>query len=549
MKRGLALALAALLATCQPADTGGAADGAALVSLDLEALAGALRTGEQLPAVVEIELDGAPAGQAVLRSPDGQLDGYVALAVAPWVDHSLSVEAELRDGSHLKSERVALVAGGNEVLRLHVGLSSERVLEVGGEEILSLPADTHLAVDYAEHKRLPTTVALDGADPARTIARWMRVADVATVTPYTRRHSDADRVGPLLAPRPVLRSIMTAPLAATVAAASSSRPASASAARLVERPETEQARRPRTRAELLDQPPTAPAPERPVVVEDPAPTTEHTFMFYWAYCSCALPSVGSTYTMRTPDGRELRGWTDRFGMLVVEGVEDAKLFFDGRIGQRKRSYAYKPNDGAVHRHMLAGLRSADANERLVAMLDLRREPLEEAREQLAAMLESRDFVSWFNAAVTLSHYEDLSELVSTHIARLDAPGADLGREIALLGALRHPRAVEPIVTYLAHPNAGVRSIAAWSLGFIASPRALPALHSALHDTAPAVRAEAALALGRIGSDGRPLPEGSREAQRRALLGESIMDALSAVTGDPDPAVTRAVEEARDLVLF
>lgn len=75
--------------------------------------------------------------------------------------------------------------------------------------------------------------------------------------------------------------------------------------------------------------------------------------------------------------------------------------------------------------------------------------------------------------------------------------------IQSLGALRDPRAVDPLVAVLRAPGEGhalayrARQLAAAALGEIGEMRALPALIVALEDTSSAVKISAALALGKL----------------------------------------------------
>lgn len=84
--------------------------------------------------------------------------------------------------------------------------------------------------------------------------------------------------------------------------------------------------------------------------------------------------------------------------------------------------------------------------------------------------------------------EALSELLEQPETRLWATRA--------LAHIRRPETIQPLLQVVNDPDPEVRATAIESLGSFHDPRVLPILRAALHDTAAAVRKEAAIALGR-----------------------------------------------------
>ncbi len=113
-----------------------------------------------------------------------------------------------------------------------------------------------------------------------------------------------------------------------------------------------------------------------------------------------------------------------------------------------------------------------------------------AAEQVVELLRSEAWEMWdinFHAFMLLRSLRDAPEQV---------------RE-AIGGLLRTQAAehVRPICQLLTDPNPSTRSRAAWALGKIGNPVAIPALAgSVLNDAEPGVRIAAASSLGRIRQD-------------------------------------------------
>lgn len=199
--------------------------------------------------------------------------------------------------------------------------------------------------------------------------------------------------------------------------------------------------------------------------------------------------------------------SDRFGMVLVRGAGEATIDFGKSQRPRSRSYRFEPGAPGTHRAMVQALSEADTNIRLTALLDLRREPVPEAREVLEALLDDETLAIWLNAATTLSLYDGIERVVAERVERLRR-GEDPARQIVILGGLRHPAAVPALVERLSSPDAELRARAAWALGFIGAATAIEELERLTGDASAEVRAEAALAIGRIGGYGSiPVLEG------------------------------------------
>jgi HEAT repeat protein len=128
---------------------------------------------------------------------------------------------------------------------------------------------------------------------------------------------------------------------------------------------------------------------------------------------------------------------------------------------------------------------------------------------------------------TRSPYEGKS------VAELEQMLEDASPAVQAQGALGLSRlgseakdAVPALLNTLTRPNALVREHAALALGRIGSPEALPGLIRALRDPEWTVRRHAALALGRIGA-----------------ATPAVRQALEELQGDQEPLVRQAAEEA------
>lgn len=132
-----------------------------------------------------------------------------------------------------------------------------------------------------------------------------------------------------------------------------------------------------------------------------------------------------------------------------------------------------------------------------------------------------------------------------------AAGAHRLRAAWLLGRLGEPSALAPLLGALEDPEAALRGGAAYALGSLANPGAIPALARALrHDSDGQVRADAAWALGLMGEDEviDPLLEALGDAAElpevRGQAAESLtgpgsaraIPGLLAALTDPSPAI-------------
>ncbi len=222
----------------------------------------------------------------------------------------------------------------------------------------------------------------------------------------------------------------------------------------------------------------AAAPKAPVMAPKGASASD--LIAYYSYCTCGRPVVNHAYRLTAPDWRELRGVTDRFGMILVQELETARVDYGASMRPRSRSYTLGSNADDARRDILNALSGehssarARVNDQLTALLDLRRIPLEEARSILVGMLDHGNSVIWRNAAVTLSYYGSLDEVVAHHterLARADVAGNadDALRHLTIVGALRDPASVSVLSGWLTHEDAMMRQVAAYSLGFIGHP--------------------------------------------------------------------------------
>ncbi len=90
----------------------------------------------------------------------------------------------------------------------------------------------------------------------------------------------------------------------------------------------------------------------------------------------------------------------------------------------------------------------------------------------------------------------VEELVSA----LQDPSSNIRHEaiIAIAAMRRHPRLTQAMVRTLAQGPPALRAAAAWALGRMGDPQALPALRQALDDPSPLLRSHAARSLGAMG---------------------------------------------------
>lgn len=98
-----------------------------------------------------------------------------------------------------------------------------------------------------------------------------------------------------------------------------------------------------------------------------------------------------------------------------------------------------------------------------------------------------------------------------------------------------------LVGLLASPESRVRARAAFALGSVQDPSAVPSLVAALRDTAASVRADAAFALGQVGdaSAVTPLAE-AFGGETRASVRVGILEALGRIPGPEAPAALLAL---------
>ena len=516
------------IAACQRPDIpiGSEADPAplAVVAIDMTPLAEGLRGDGSLPTVVSVGLDGQEVALVTLPAPTGLLDGHVAATLPADEAVVLTVDATFANGETATLEH-PISAAEDELVRIPLSRAASGALTFGTEQRVSLPFGTRLAIDLVDAAAATGTPQAGTDPPASAIATLLADPAVRTVTPYTDTPSPVDEVGPLLGT--ARGEAVAVPPTAEPARAAATRPT------------------PTVRAQA---PPPAPAREvhadrrtaetRPTDIvswrllrvwwgERASAKTD--FISYYSYCDCGRPAPNRDYLLTSSDGQRISGRSDRFGLVLVPGLGEASIDFGPTQRPRPRSYTFTPGDPQGEQALLAALQSQVTNERLTALLDLRRAPLPQARHALVAMLEDPELAVWLNAAVTLSYYDGLEGIVACQLGRL-AGGDQPERRVTILGALRHPHAVGPLLAELDSDDAGHRALAAWALGFIAHPHASSALELALNDPSAEVRAEAALAMGRIGAYG-------------------AMDGLELMLTDTSPEVARRAREAIDYSVF
>lgn len=520
MKR-LWLATLAVVLACEGAQIPDDGD-QAIVAVDLEALAKPLAQEGLLPSLIEITVDGETRAQATLPAPTGLLAGHVALGVSAGEPHEIVVHATWGDGAAASTQPFTLTALPDEVLLLPVLLErgTPAPLIIGAETRVRLPLGTRLAIEWLDHR------TEQGPDaPAATIARLLRDPAVVSVAPYGETPSPVDEVGALvMGEQPNLTAIDTGDKTeltrrASVSPAAAPRPAApGDLVASAERAATTGAADSRITSWRL------------LRVTMGAPRATGDLIYYYSYCDCGRPAPDRAYTLTSPDGRTLKGMSDRHGFVLVPRAGEGRLDFGPTQRARPRSYAYVAGDPATHEAMLQALSASDANTILTALLDLRAEPLPEAYHPLVELLEHAELSVRLNAAVALSRYGDeaLAPLVACRVARLNH--GDTPSHVEILGALRHPSAVPALLPLLDADDVAVRTAAAWALGFIGDPRALTPLEWALSDPDAAVRAEAALAVGRIGAFG-------------------TLEALEAMLDDGSAVVVPRVQEAMALATW
>lgn len=479
----LIAALATSVLTCNQdhgtAPTGPEGAEVGLLALDLERLASALEESDRLPAEVEIFIDNEALGHISLPTVDGLLAGHATVAVPADETAELTLTVRTRDGIVMRAppHEVALAEG--ELLRLPVAVDEDRLVWRSPRRFL-LPPATNLAVYFRDLGRESVIISELPAAPARAIASILADPQTASVIPFTADPSETDEVGALVgipAPRPaaeqtaVLEKVVTPTDGVALASAATVAPAPVTIA----------------------VPPESKAPR------DSAPTSSDDYIYYYSYCTCGKPVPDRQYTLSTKDGRTFEGKTDRFGMVLHPGVMGGRIDFGKGQRQRERGYPYQPGTAEMHAAMLANLGSSIAKDQLTALLDLRKEPLEDARETLEALLDHPEQVAWLNAAVTLSHYAEIDGVVHGRLAILETltDDAAISRELAILGALRHTAAGPPLAGFLVSTSADHRALAAWALGFIGQESGRAPLAAALGDDVPSVVTEVKAALARL----------------------------------------------------
>lgn len=511
--------LVALLGCEAGAPVDGGDGDRAVLAVDLEPLSAPLREAGRLPTAVDVALDGVVSASATLPAPHGLLPGHVAVAVVAERPLELVVRATYADGTTEATEPVVLQAGADEVLRVPVRLDG--ALALGAATRVALPLGTRLLVERGE-------AAEERTGRAGPLGRLLADPSVTAVTPYTEAPSPADELGALipgerpaeeapaeaLGPAPARASAEAAPAAVAPTAAT---PTAATRATTPAEAARGDAAKPRIVSWRL---------LRVTMGGAPQPGE---LLYYYSYCSCGRPAPDRPYTIAFPDGRTLEGRTDPYGLVVVARGADGALDFGPTMRARPRAYAFAAGDPATHAAMLDALSSTDANTVLTALLDLRAEPLPEAREALVGLLDHAELALRLNAALALAAQPgaDLEPVVARVAAKV---AADPTTMLPVLGALRQPAGVRTALAHLEADDPQVRAAAAWALGMMGDPRALAPLEWALTDEDAAVRAQAALAVGRIGSYGS-------------------LDALEGMLADTSGDVVGRVREAMALATF
>jgi len=201
-----------------------------------------------------------------------------------------------------------------------------------------------------------------------------------------------------------------------------------------------------------------------------------------------------------------------------------------------------------------GLADSDRRVRLAAIAAIGRLNSQAAFARLLEALESGD--SEF-ADIAARSLVNAGALVSQHIIdllRVSNPELR-ARAARILGQIREPLALRPLVAALKDSDEWVRTSVAQALGGLLDPAASGALIACLHDTHPPVRAAAANALGQLRDLSATEPimpllqdnQGSvRAAATRALgrIGDNIIvEPIIGLLDDPDRDVRVAAVDA------
>lgn len=120
-----------------------------------------------------------------------------------------------------------------------------------------------------------------------------------------------------------------------------------------------------------------------------------------------------------------------------------------------------------------------------------------AYDALARSLEAPPWIARSNAAWALGAMRNPAAVPLLERTLRDSEAPVRTRSAWALGALRGADAVPALIDALKDSDAGVREQVAWALGAIRDHRAVDGLVSALRDTSAGVRAQAAWALGAI----------------------------------------------------
>lgn len=506
----VAVAALALLVTCDPLPQGAAPPTepgrVALLAVGLDALPG--------PLVASLRVDGETVAELTLPAAPEALEGAATWSLAA-DDRPVQLAVDVRrDGVLLRGRTLGLTPEDGQVHRLEARLDGRGAVVLTPGQDGRLQAEVGATVDYRDTARGQAWLPRLGPQPAAAVAAILADPAIAVLTPVAASHSSADTIGPLVAFRPVAREATPAPTAVASATAPERRApdplaaptlagdsaASSAAVTHIARP-APAARR----AETRDAQAVIPA-----------------WMRYYSYCTCGKPVTDQPYTLTTASGRRQEGRTDRHGMVLSRALDVESLNFGPSQRARTRSYAFIEGNPDTRVSMLRALDSADPNEALTAMLDLRAQPLPEARDKLVALLAHPSPVFWRNAAMTLSFYSDGPEAALAAMG--PRPETTAVRRLTTLGALRHPSAVDELADALADGDTEAKVEAAWALGFIGHPRGLEPLLNAARDASPGVRAEVALALGRIAD-------------------AAAIETLEQLQGDAVPSVSERAREA------
>jgi|GEM_PF-2498581 len=520
--------LALLLTTCQPsdgyvADVDQGPDAAALLAINLDdafTVPAAAMPSDREPGAestpleatgAELLIDGKRVARIEVPSDGAMFEGHAAWQVPPGQDVTVEVELVGR-GQHVRSKPLTVRADADSVIQVKASRGEDGKLNVAVENVAQLATEDGASVDYAKtnlpQARLPSL----GAGPARALFAMLRDPQVAVVTPEAAHPDPQNHVGPLVAFAPI-REVEQRRKPTT------------------ERPAPE-ATTQATRAAVEQRKPHETEADSPAATPSKAVPAH---IRYYSYCTCGKPVTNRYYLLsgeRAGEPIRVSGHTDWFGMLLVRDVDSASAFFGKGQRARKRHYNFVPGTEKTRHNILDALKHADPNDILTALLDLRTEPVPAAKDALVAMLDRDNEVIWRNAAVTLSYFDDVDDIVARYVAELSQLGPNTEKAAFILGALRRPSALAALDIALKSENAELRRIGAWSVGFIAHEAGRSLLVNMLADPNPQVRAEIALALGRIGP---------RDAAGNNV--DETLEALEALMGDADRSVMQRAEEA------